>query len=89
MIWWVVTAVFLHFPDPETAPFPRFMDRQSITSFMLAGSKIGETEGPLPKNGHHHPLITRFYPTSGGVSPRSFPLEITIGRPSFGQFRLG
>ena len=42
------TAVFLHFLDPKTAPFQQSLDFHSKTSFMVAGSKIGETNNCYP-----------------------------------------
>ena len=80
------TAVFLHFPDPESAPFLQFLDCHSMTRFMGAG----RNRQLLIVDDRHHPHITRLHPTCGPhdphlvrwTFPRSFPLELTMGRPS-------
>ena len=54
--------------------------------FIWVSKFSGGYARPSPKDGkdgHHHPLITRFHPTSGLHDPHSvrwaFPLEFKVG----------
>ena len=72
----------VYFQDPETDIIDQFLSPE--TDIMGERNYIGGfNKYTCGKDSHHHPLITRFHPSSGQHDPYSvrwsFPSELSLG----------